>query len=74
MGTGPFFGERLCLAGKVPVEKWTCPLLAASAGFSHPLDIYEKRLSGQGGGRTRDTRIFSPLLYYLSYLSENISF
>ena len=25
--------------------------------------------SGQGGRRTHDTRIFSPLLYYLSYLS-----
>jgi hypothetical protein len=26
--------------------------------------------SGQGGSRTPDTWIFSPLLYYLSYLSE----
>lgn len=25
--------------------------------------------SGQGGDRTPDTRIFSPLLYQLSYLS-----
>jgi hypothetical protein len=25
--------------------------------------------SGQGESRTHDTRIFSPLLYYLSYLS-----
>ena len=27
-------------------------------------------LSGQGESRTHDTRIFSPLLYYLSYLSK----
>ena len=26
--------------------------------------------SGQGGSRTHDTRIFSPLLYCLSYLSS----
>ncbi len=25
--------------------------------------------SGQGGGRTLDTRIFSPVLYQLSYLT-----
>jgi hypothetical protein len=29
--------------------------------------------SGQGGNRTPDTRIFSPLLYQLSYLSENFT-
>ncbi len=27
-------------------------------------------LSGQGQNRTADTRIFSPLLYQLSYLAE----
>ena len=28
-------------------------------------------LSGQGRNRTSDTRIFSPLLYQLSYLAEH---
>ena len=28
--------------------------------------------SGQGESRTHDTRIFSPLLYYLSYLSDTV--
>jgi hypothetical protein len=27
---------------------------------------------GQGGNRTPDTRIFSPLLYQLSYLAERL--
>ncbi len=27
--------------------------------------------SGQGGNRTPDTRIFSPLLYQLSYLAKS---
>ena len=27
-------------------------------------------MNGQGGNRTPDTRIFSPLLYQLSYLAE----
>ena len=32
--------------------------------------LHDKRfLSGQGESRTHDTRIFSPLLYCLSYLS-----
>ena len=29
------------------------------------------RLGGQGRNRTTDTRIFSPLLYQLSYLAES---
>ena len=33
-----------------------------------PLSLYES--SGQGQNRTADTRIFSPLLYQLSYLAE----
>ena len=28
--------------------------------------------NGQGGNRTPDTRIFSPLLYQLSYLAERL--
>ena len=30
-----------------------------------------EKLSGQGRNRTGDTRIFSPLLYQLSYLTES---
>jgi hypothetical protein len=29
----------------------------------------EANVNGQGGNRTPDTRIFSPLLYQLSYLA-----
>lgn len=29
----------------------------------------DQTISGQGGNRTHDTRIFSPVLYQLSYLS-----
>lgn len=30
---------------------------------------FHRRMSGVGGNRTSDTRIFSPLLYQLSYLA-----
>jgi hypothetical protein len=33
------------------------------------LDLLESVLGGQGRNRTVDTRIFSPLLYQLSYLA-----
>ena len=32
--------------------------------------IFIKILGGQGQNRTADTRIFSPLLYQLSYLAK----
>ena len=34
------------------------------------LDWRDFRSGGQGGNRTPDTRIFSPLLYQLSYLAS----
>ena len=33
-----------------------------------------KRYNGQGRDRTADTRIFSPVLYQLSYLSAGLFF
>jgi hypothetical protein len=33
-------------------------------------DRYDLKSSGQGRDRTGDTRIFSPLLYLLSYLAN----
>ena len=33
---------------------------------------YCRPLSGQGRNRTADTRIFSPLLYQLSYLAASL--
>jgi hypothetical protein len=34
------------------------------------LSVKEKnQISGEGGNRTRDTRLMSPLLYHLSYLA-----
>ncbi len=50
----------------------------AECGDTPLLDVYPRRLSGtqlavtsygQGRNRTADTRIFSPLLYHLSYLA-----
>ena len=32
----------------------------------------ERLMSGQGRNRTADTRIFSPLLYHLSYLARSV--
>ena len=34
---------------------------------------YENHSNGQGQNRTADTRIFSPLLYRLSYLAKPLS-
>ncbi len=36
----------------------------------HRLSLNRCAASGQGRNRTGDTRIFSPLLYQLSYLAE----
>jgi hypothetical protein len=33
---------------------------------------FKERKCGQGQNRTADTRIFSPLLYRLSYLAERL--
>ena len=33
---------------------------------------FSSRVSGQGRNRTADTRIFSPLLYQLSYLAQKL--
>ena len=38
------------------------------------VSVWKSIPSGQGESRTHDTRIFSPLLYYLSYLSVNALF
>ena len=35
---------------------------------------YKELFNGQGRDRTADTRIFSPVLYQLSYLSECLVF
>jgi hypothetical protein len=43
-------------------------LVAWSAGENH-YGFFALAGSGQGESRTHDTRIFSPLLYCLSYLS-----
>jgi hypothetical protein len=43
-------------------------LVARSAGKNH-YRLFALAGSGQGESRTHDTRIFSPLLYCLSYLS-----
>jgi hypothetical protein len=43
------------------VRRWLCNLARLMG---------ELRTSGQGQNRTADTRIFSPLLYQLSYLAE----
>ncbi len=48
--------------GRHPVAP---PVDCTFDGFS-----YENHLNGQGQNRTADTRIFSPLLYRLSYLAE----
>ena len=45
------------------------PFLCASALPTKRMWQFVKR-SGQGRDRTGDTRIFSPLLYQLSYLSR----
>ncbi len=39
----------------------------------HRFDANRCKESGQGRDRTADTRIFSPVLYRLSYLSEKHS-
>ena len=39
------------------------------SGVHSNILIYWKLLGGQGRNRTADTRIFSPLLYQLSYLA-----
>ncbi len=33
--------------------------------------LHSRKSGGQGRNRTTDTRIFSPLLYQLSYLARN---
>jgi hypothetical protein len=35
--------------------------------------ILKKKKSGDGGNRTPDTRIFSPLLYQLSYITVGLT-
>ncbi len=44
---------------------WQWPMFE-SIGHSHVIDS----IGGQGRNRTADTRIFSPLLYQLSYLAK----
>ena len=36
--------------------------------------IFKRRECGQGQNRTADTRIFSPLLYRLSYLARSLEY
>ena len=55
-------------------RRFTSLLLAAETGTavtrrSPSQASLPRRLSGQGGNRTPDTGIFSPLLYQLSYLA-----
>jgi hypothetical protein len=60
--------------GKGRPDKKTPPALSpkASGSFLFRVD-FPACSSGQGQNRTADTRIFSPLLYQLSYLAENES-
>ena len=46
--------------------------LAPRASPLKPYFSYETNPNGQGQNRTADTRIFSPLLYRLSYLAEQL--
>ena len=44
------------------------PFIVQSCGQGHD-PLLESYYGGQGRNRTADTRIFSPLLYQLSYLA-----
>ncbi len=53
---------------------WESPESSPECSSRLPLPVRCKLLShnnGQGRNRTADTRIFSPLLYQLSYLADN---
>jgi hypothetical protein len=46
------------------------PTLGKQAKKNQPRTVGFLNFGGQGQNRTADTRIFSPLLYQLSYLAE----
>jgi hypothetical protein len=46
----------------------------ATYGKPRNKDCIQRRGNGQGQNRTADTRIFSPLLYRLSYLARSLEY
>ena len=66
--TGVVMFEYLLVVSPTTEEvKWTGDCHSSDSPDSGGVQLTKRR--GQGGNRTPDTRIFSPLLYQLSYLS-----
>ncbi len=72
------FSDMVCSPTAIPTEGQTPKSAVATREFTReclprPVATTEAKLlshfSGQGRNRTADTRIFSPLLYQLSYLA-----
>ena len=55
------------MVGKTGLEPMT---FCVSDRRSKPAELHPNIFGGQGGNWTRDTWIFSPVLYHLSYLSK----
>src|SRR5215468_10823394 len=52
-------------------ERWIC---ISGSKPVRPLRDHREEKCGQGQNRTADTRIFSPLLYRLSYLARSLEY
>jgi hypothetical protein len=64
---------------KPPIDKDLAPLARGEIGRNTALEDFASHargeiFGGQGRNRTADTRIFSPLLYQLSYLASETCF
>jgi hypothetical protein len=61
---------RVGWKGNPAVDPAAHPARTLPADQGRPNSLRNR--DGQGGNRTPDTRIFSPLLYQLSYLAERL--